>query len=51
MQTLDDIKTAMAIIDAGAASTEAKVDTHYKSLDCGMEPIDRSTAEFKMIQT
>lgn len=40
----------MNIIDAGEHSTEAKVDAHYKSLKCDIEPVNPSSDEFKMVQ-
>ena len=41
----------MSIIDAGQASDEAKVDSHYKSLKCEIQPLDRNSDDFKMVET
>ena len=41
----------MAIIDAGESSKEPKVDAHYKSLKCTLEPLSKKSKEFAMINT
>ena len=50
LEALGDIQIAMTMLaaDAGGDSKENPLDRHYKSLDCHLEPADKSSDEFKV---
>ena len=46
-QALDDIEVAMKIIRR-RASSENPLDANYKALDCQLQPLDHTNADFKV---
>lgn len=47
-QSLEDIEIAMKTLKAGDYS-ENPVDRHYHALKCEMKPMEKSSADFKVI--
>lgn len=46
LQTLGDIEIAMKVLKEEL--DENPIDSHYKALKCGLNPIDNTSADFKV---
>ena len=46
-QALSDIEIAIKVLKKGDMS-ENPIDRHYHALNCDLEPVDKSTSEFKV---
>eukprot|EP00730_Choanoeca_flexa_P009140 TRINITY_DN12596_c0_g1_i2.p1 TRINITY_DN12596_c0_g1~~TRINITY_DN12596_c0_g1_i2.p1 ORF type:complete len:684 (+),score=225.95 TRINITY_DN12596_c0_g1_i2:67-2118(+) len=49
VEALDDIKAAMKLIQTKQTAREPAEDRHYRQLDCKLEPLDKKSTEFKML--
>ncbi|XP_028392004.1 poly [ADP-ribose] polymerase 2-like [Dendronephthya gigantea] len=49
LETLGDIEIAMKVLKEEL--DENPIDSHYKALKCGLDPIDNTSDDFKMIET
>ncbi|WAR13546.1 PARP2-like protein [Mya arenaria] len=50
LEALDDIEIAIKMLKEGDMS-ENPVDRHYHALKCDMSPVEKTTEEFKMVET
>ena len=48
LEALSDIEIAIKVLKMGDMS-ENPIDRHYHALNCDLEPVDKSTAEFKLV--
>jgi len=46
-QALSDIEIAIKVLKKGDMS-ENPIDRHYHALNCDLEPVDKTTSEFKV---
>ncbi|CAH1779148.1 unnamed protein product [Owenia fusiformis] len=50
LEALDDIEVALKMLKKKGDINENPVDTHYKNLNCTLKPLEKSHADFKMVE-